>query len=125
MHNRNEDSNLMDLIDSIENMEQDASRVSVDDVVHAVGRRSFGPLLLVAGLITLTPIIGDIPGMPTLMAALVLLVSVQLLAGSEAFWLPKWLLKRSISRPKFDKGIHYMKSPPAGWTGYCGFGCHG
>jgi len=115
MHNRNEDSNLMELIDSIENMEQDASRVSVDDVVHAVGRRSFGPLLLVAGLITLTPIIGDIPGMPTLMAALVLLVSVQLLAGSEAFWLPKWLLKRSISRPKFDKGIHYMKKP-ARWV---------
>ena len=76
MHNRNEDSNLMDLISSIEHMEQDASRVSVDDVVHAVGRRSFGPLLLVAGIITLTPIIGDIPGMPTLMAALVLLVSV-------------------------------------------------
>ena len=115
MHNRNEDSNLMDLIDSIENMEQDAPRISVDDVVYAVGRRSFGPLLLVAGLITLTPIIGDIPGMPTLMAALVLLVSVQLLAGSETFWLPKWLLKRSISRQKFDKGIHYMKKP-ARWV---------
>ncbi|CAM0553710.1 hypothetical protein EHLJMEHL_03807 [Vreelandella titanicae] len=111
MHNRNEDSNLMDLISSIERMEQDASRVSVDDVVHAVGRRSFGPLLLVAGLITLTPIIGDIPGMPTLMAALVLLVSVQLLAGSEAFWLPRWLLKRSLSRQKLDKGIQLMKKP--------------
>jgi len=111
MHNRDEDSNLMDLISSIERMEQDASRVSVDDVVHAVGRRSFGPLLLVAGLITLTPIIGDIPGMPTLMAALVLLVSVQLLAGSEAFWLPRWLLKRSLSRQKFDKGIQLMKKP--------------
>jgi len=111
MHNRNEDSNLMDLISSIERMEQDASRVSVDDVVHAVGRRSFGPLLLVAGLITLTPIIGDIPGMPTLMAALVLLVSVQLLAGSEAFWLPRWLQKRSLSRQKFDKGIQLMKKP--------------
>ncbi|BBI64359.1 hypothetical protein HSBAA_56650 [Vreelandella sulfidaeris] len=54
MHNRNEESDLMDLIDSIENMEQDAPRISVDDVVNAVGRRSFGPLLLVAGLITLT-----------------------------------------------------------------------
>lgn len=111
MDNRNENSNLMELIDSIESMEQDASRVSVDDVVHAVGRRSFGPLLLVAGIITLTPIIGDIPGMPTLMAALVLLVSIQLLAGREAFWLPVWLLKRSISQQKFDKGIQLMKKP--------------
>lgn len=111
MDNRNEDSNLMELIDSIESMEQDASRVSVDDVVHAVGRRSFGPLLLVAGIITLTPIIGDIPGMPTLMAVLVLLVSAQLLLGREAFWLPQWLLKRSLSRQKFDRGLRLMKKP--------------
>ena len=111
MYNRNEDSKLMDLINSIEEMEQDASRVSVNDVVYAVGRRSFGPLLLVAGLITLAPIIGDIPGMPTLMAVLVLLVSGQLLAGREAFWLPNWLLKRSLSREKFDKAIKWMKKP--------------
>lgn len=111
MDDRNEGSTLRDLIASLERMEQEAQRVSVDDVVHAIGRRSFGPLLLVAGLITLTPIIGDIPGMPTLMATLVLLVSVQLLAGRETFWLPGWLLKRSISRDKFDKGICFLKKP--------------
>ncbi|WP_404472865.1 exopolysaccharide biosynthesis protein [Vreelandella venusta] len=115
MYNRSEDTTLMDLIESIENMEKDASRVSVNDVVNAVGRRSFGPLLLVAGLITLTPIIGDIPGMPTLMAVLVLLVSVQLLAGREAFWLPGFLLKRSLSRQKFNKGLQLMKKP-ARWV---------
>lgn len=111
MDDRSEGSTLMDLIASLERMEQDAQRVSVDDVVQAVGRRSFGPLLLVTGLITLAPIIGDIPGMPTLMALLVLLVSGQLLAGRETFWLPNWMLKRSISRNKFDKGIYYLKKP--------------
>lgn len=111
MKNRNENSNLIDLLSSIEEMEQDAHRVSIDDVVKAVGRRSFGPLLLVAGLITLMPIIGDIPGMPTLMAFIVLLVSVQLLMGRDAFWLPSWLLKRSISKKKLDKGIQLMKKP--------------
>jgi len=115
MDDRNEGSTLMDLIASLERMEQEAQRVSVDDVVHAIGRRSFGPLLLVAGLITLAPIIGDIPGMPTLMAALVLLVSVQLLAGRNTFWLPGWMLKRSISRSKFDKGIRFLKKP-ARWV---------
>lgn len=115
MYNRSEDTTLMDLIESIETLEKGASRVSVDDVVSAVGRRSFGPLLLVAGLITLAPIIGDIPGMPTLMAILVLLVSVQLLAGREAFWLPGFLLKRSFSRQKFNKGLQLMKKP-ARWV---------
>tara|TARA_B100000929_G_scaffold258239_1_gene221368 strand:+ start:134 stop:727 length:594 start_codon:yes stop_codon:yes gene_type:complete len=111
MSDTREATNLTELIHTMERMERENAQVSVDDVVHAVGRRSFGPLLLLAGLITLAPIIGDIPGMPTLMAALVLLTSVQLLIGRATFWLPGWLLNRSLSRHKFDKGLHYMKKP--------------
>ncbi|MGP9633049.1 exopolysaccharide biosynthesis protein [Halomonas sp. AOP43-A1-21] len=115
MSESTEATNLTELIQTIEQMEHDAPRVSVDDIVDAVGRRSFGPLLLIAGLITLAPIIGDIPGMPTLMAALVLLVSTQLLAGRKTFWLPNWLLNRSVSRKNFDKAIHALKKP-ARWV---------
>jgi len=115
MSDTREATNLTELIHTMERMERENAQVSVDDVVHAVGRRSFGPLLLLAGLITLAPIIGDIPGMPTLMAVLVLLTSSQLLVGRETFWLPKWLLKRSLSRQKFDKALHYMKKP-AKWV---------
>ena len=115
MSDTREAPNLTELIHTMERMERENAQVSVDDVVHAVGRRSFGPLLLLAGLITLAPIIGDIPGMPTLMAVLVLLTSSQLLVGRETFWLPKWLLNRSLSRQKFDKALHYMKKP-AKWV---------
>ena len=115
MSDTREATNLTELIHTMERMERENAQVSVDDVVHAVGRRSFGPLLLLAGLITLAPIIGDIPGMPTLMAVLVLLTSSQLLVGRETFWLPKWLLNRSLSRQKFDKALHYMKKP-AKWV---------
>lgn len=112
MSNANDDaSSLTDLINSMEQMECQEAKVSVDDIVEAVGRRSFGPLLLVAGLITLAPVIGDIPGMPTLMAVLVLLVSSQLLAGRKTFWLPKWLLHRSVSRKGFDKALGWFKKP--------------
>lgn len=112
MSNANDDaSSLTDLINSMEQMECQEAKVSVDDIVEAVGRRSFGPLLLVAGLITLAPVIGDIPGMPTLMAVLVLLVSSQLLAGRKTFWLPKWLLRRSVSRKGFDKALDWFKKP--------------
>ncbi len=45
--------------------------------MQAVGSRSFGPLLLVAGLVTLSPA-GDVPGVPTIMAAFVFLVAGQL-----------------------------------------------
>ncbi|MGE6608453.1 exopolysaccharide biosynthesis protein [Halomonas sp. NPDC076908] len=112
MNNANDDaSSMTDLIDAMEQMEREDPKVSVDDIVEAVGRRSFGPLLLVAGLITLAPVIGDIPGMPTLMAVLVLLVSSQLLAGRKTFWLPQWLLRRSVSRKGFDKALRWFKKP--------------
>lgn len=108
-------TNLTELIETLKQMERESPKVSVEDIVNAVGRRSFGPLLLIAGLITLAPVIGDIPGMPTLMALLVLLVSTQLLAGRKTFWLPKWLLNRSVSRNRFDKALHAIKKP-AQWV---------
>ncbi len=95
MSDTQEATNLTELIHTMERMERENAQVSVDDVVHAVGRRSFGPLLLLAGLITLAPIIGDIPGMPTLMAALVLLTSVQLLIGRATF-LATWLVAQPL-----------------------------
>ncbi|RUR33033.1 exopolysaccharide biosynthesis protein [Vreelandella nanhaiensis] len=110
-----EATNLTELLEKMEQMQHGAPKVSVEDIVDAVGHRSFGPLLLIAGLITLAPVIGDIPGMPTLMALLVLLVSTQLLAGRKTFWLPKWMLNRSVSRKRFDKAIHAMRKP-AKWV---------
>ncbi|MYL24731.1 exopolysaccharide biosynthesis protein [Halomonas alkaliantarctica] len=107
--------NLTRLLEMLERMERIKPRVSVEDILDTVGRRSFGPMLLVAGLITLAPLIGDIPGMPTLMAAVVLLTAGQLLAGRKQFWLPQWLLRRHIARTKFDRALPYMKKP-ARWV---------
>ncbi|RUR54707.1 exopolysaccharide biosynthesis protein [Vreelandella populi] len=106
-----EATNLTELIQAMEEKADGMSNVSVNDIVDAVGRRSFGPLLLIAGIITLIPVISGIPGVPTFMAVLVLLVSIQLLARRRTFWLPKWLLNRSVSRKSFDKSLRIMKKP--------------
>ncbi|WP_148254947.1 exopolysaccharide biosynthesis protein [Aidingimonas lacisalsi] len=107
-------ASIEQLLDCLDGADHDGERTSVDDIVTAVGRRSFGPLLLLAGLITLAPLIGDIPGVPTLMAILVLLVAAQLLFGRERFWLPGWLLNRAVSRDTFDRGIRWMRKPARG-----------
>lgn len=86
-------------------------QVSLGDIVSEVGRRSFGPLLLVAGIITAMPIVGDIPGVPTLMALFVLIVAGQLLFRREFFWLPNALLKRSVAQDKLDKALKWMRPP--------------
>ena len=59
---------------------------------------------------TLSPV-GDIPGVPTMVAVLVLLLSTQLLWGRRSFWLPGWLLRKSIARSKMTKSIGWLERP--------------
>jgi hypothetical protein len=105
-----ETASLNDLLDKIGGAAPGEERVSLADVMNAFGGRSFGPLLLTAGLITISPI-GDIPGVPTTIALFVLLMSAQLLFGRRQFWLPQWLLKRSVTRPRLDKTLAWTRKP--------------
>lgn len=102
---------LEQLLDRIAGAASDHGRVSLGAVLDAVGRRSFAPLLLLAGLITLAPIVGDIPGVPTLMGLLVLLTGGQLLFGRDHFWLPNWMLARSLDQQKLCKAVGWMRRP--------------
>lgn len=90
-----------------------ADKVSIKSIMDHVGHRSFGSLLLVAGLLTLAPIIGDIPGVPTLIGMFVLLIAGQLLMGQHYFWLPKWLLNRAITAEKLTKALDWLDKPAA------------
>nr|WP_254722296.1 exopolysaccharide biosynthesis protein [Gilvimarinus xylanilyticus] len=85
--------------------------VNLDMILNAVGQRSYGPVLLLIGLIVLAPLIGDIPGVPTLCAIIVLLFSVQLMLHREHFWLPQWLLNRSIKTSSLNKAIDLSRKP--------------
>lgn len=103
---------LEEMVDRIGDAEPDAGdRVTLDAILDAVGRRSFGPLLVAAGVIILVPLVGDIPGVPVLVGLVVLLVSVQLLLGRDHIWLPRWMLKRSVSRAKLCKGLGWLRRP--------------
>lgn len=106
-----ESSTVEQLLDRIGGADTESDRVSLRAILDAVGRRSFGPLILVAGLVTLAPLIGDIPGVPTIMATFVLLTAGQLLFGREYFWLPQWLLARSVSRDKLCKALAWLRRP--------------
>lgn len=104
-------TNLEQLLDRLGAAADDGESVSIGELLGLVGSRSFGPVLLLAGLITLAPIIGDIPGVPTIMGIFVFLLAVQLLIGRGQFWLPRWLRNRSIASEKLRKGLKPMRKP--------------
>ena len=103
-------TNLEELLDQIAEVAGDREQIALNTIVEAVGCRSFGPLLLMAGFIMASPLSG-IPGMPTSMSVLVLIVAVQLLIKRDHFWIPQWLLKRSVKRKKLDKALKWLKPP--------------
>lgn len=106
----NQANSLQALLRQIQNHDHD-DPVTLEMILNSVGRRSFGPMILVPGLIVVAPIIGDIPGVPTLFALVVLLTSIQLLLGAEHFWLPRWLLDRSMPRERLLKALDWMHKP--------------
>jgi hypothetical protein len=82
----------------------DDGQLSVAEAMQAIGNRSFGPLLLVPGLIGLSPI-GAIPGLPGVMALIVMFVAVQILIGRDHAWLPDALARRSIDTARLRRVV--------------------
>jgi hypothetical protein len=86
------------------------ARVSLEEVMDAIGRRSFGPLLLVVGLLGMTPV-AAVPGAPTVLAVVTVLIAGQLLFGRKSFWLPKVLLKLSVKSGRMKKTVKVASTP--------------
>lgn len=103
MAEKKEPKTVTELLDRFNEAAEDREKVSLDDLMDAVGRRSFGPLLLLAGLVLSVPGISDIPSVPTMGGLFILMISVQILSGRKKFWLPGWLLRRSVSRKTVKK----------------------
>lgn len=99
---------LDEMFDRIDESADEEGRVSLGKIVESVGTRSFGPLLLMVGVIMTSPLSG-VPGMPTTMGVLLFLIAGQLLFGRDRFWLPRWLLTRSIKQEKVRKGIRWLR----------------
>lgn len=109
-------TNLSGVLDEIEGTAeaQPASRpLTLGDLLNSVGRRSYGPLLLVIGLIAISPVTA-IPGTTWATAVLTLIVALQIAIGRERIWLPKSALNIKVGRRDVHKGVENSR-PAARW----------
>lgn len=88
----------------------DTGKVSVGDIIHVVGDRSFAPLLMLVGMLLVSPLSG-IPTFPSLVASIVLLVTLQMVFGRKHFWLPSRLQAVQMPRDKLHTALSWLQRP--------------
>ncbi len=100
-------TNLTQVLDHLDD-KADGDKLTVGAMLKSVGDRGFGPLILAAALIEILPT-GAIPGVPTLVAIAVVILSFQLVLGRKCPWLPKKLRSKGFSREKYNKAREKSK----------------
>lgn len=104
---RNEPANLNGVLDEIVAKCEDddtPDSLTLDEILDSVGRRSYGPLLLVIGLFAISPAT-VVPGMTWLAAALTLVVAGQMALGLPRIWLPRKALQAQLPRDAVKSGV--------------------
>jgi len=95
--------NLRTLLQSLCS-ETDGDTVTVGDLLNAVGRRSYGPVLLLLGFIAISPLT-IIPGANVLVALITLIFAIQMAVGRHYPWIPRQALDFSFPRKHLIAGV--------------------
>jgi len=102
-------NNLSSLLDVLQSKVDDGAgddqpNVKLREVLQVVGRRAYGPLLLIIGLISISPLT-MIPGSTWAFALLTLLIAIQLLFHKNTPWLPRGALDLELSETALGRFI--------------------
>ena len=98
-----------DILDALERHAGEDS-VSVGAVRRELGEKSFGAMMLLPALLEISPI-GGIPGVPTLLALIIVLIAAQVLLGRDTLWLPGFLERRAVDGDRLAGAVEFMRRP--------------
>lgn len=102
-----------EILDRLEQAGDQGDSVTVGEMTERIGERSHGPFLLIPALIDISPL-GAIPGVPTVLAVIILLFSAQVAFGREHLWLPGFISARSVSSKRLHRSVERLR-PIARW----------
>ena len=81
----------------------DGDKATVGAILETIGTQSLGPIVLLAGLLTIIPVIGMLPVVPFIIGLVVVLFSAQYIFGKRSIWVPGHIRKLSIDRSTLEK----------------------
>lgn len=107
---KNDDTHITDLLDHLQEAAKQNDAMTLGDILDAAGHRSFGPMLVIPGIVVMSPA-GGIPGMATLVGLVCALLCTQVAVGQKRIWLPQQLLQLKLARARFEKIIRFARRP--------------
>ena len=105
---KKEEGALTEIVNELRTASEEGDQVKIGALIDALDQRGYGPALAVLPLIELTPI-GGVPGVPTLLAFTLALITIRLLMGYEHFWAPDWLRRRELKSQRVIKSVEWLK----------------
>lgn len=81
--------------------------VTIGEIIDNLKHRGFGPILVVLSLFVI--IAGAIPLVPAIIGFVIVLISMQMLLGSEHLWIPHKLKHLKINKSKLAHCISFAK----------------
>lgn len=105
---------LHEMLEVLEKAADEDEELSLGKALDVVGKHSFAPLLLLPGIIMAAPGPADIPGAPTVLGILIIIIAIQMVMKRDHLWLPEWLQTREVESNTIKKMINWVRRP-AGW----------
>lgn len=99
---------LSEISDNLSELASEQDSVSVGSIIEKLGSRGYAPFLIVPAAIEISPI-GGLPGVPTFLAAIILVVASQMALGREHLWLPNLLRQRSMGSERVSKALEKLE----------------
>lgn len=101
---------MVEVIEDIHDAVEDSGETHVGDLLDAMGKTSFIPVLMVPALAVVSPLSG-VPGFSSVAGLTIALVSGQLLLGRDQLWLPGWIIDRRVPSNWLERATRSLWRP--------------
>lgn len=93
---------LESILEQADSLAEEDGEADLRALIEAFEDRAFGPVLTLLGLLTLSPF-GAIPGIPAVLALVLVLFAGQIVVGRSSPWLPGFVGTISVEEDKISR----------------------